>query len=302
MADWQATLDRTLRRFVASVLETERGLKQAIESPSDDAHDPSETVFKLLVGFFMSFASRVATRDRLHMFTTNYDRLIEYGCDLLGIKIIDRFVGQLAPIFDASKISLDLHYTPPGSVGEPRYAEGVVRLAKLHGSIDWRGTGRIAGHSEVQRYQLPFGAPPDFPEIPDKLSDRLLIYPNPAKDAETLEYPYADIFRDFATATCRPNAVVVTYGYGFGDDHVNRILRDMLSIPSTHLVIISFDYARGQLKNFYNQIGRDAQTTLLIGPHFADLDTLVDTYLPKPAIDRATIKMMELLRGESATI
>ena len=59
----------------------------------------------------------------------------------------------------------------------------------------------------------------------------LMIYPNPAKDVETLEYPYAELFRDFAASVCQPNAVLVTYGYGFGDDHINRILRDMLDDP-----------------------------------------------------------------------
>jgi hypothetical protein len=59
-----------------------------------------------------------------------------------------------------------------------------------------------------------------------------MIYPNPAKDVETTQYPYAELFRDFAAAVCRPNAVAVTYGYGFGDDHVNRVLLDMLTIPS----------------------------------------------------------------------
>ena len=123
----------------------------------------------------------------------------------------------------------------------------------------------------------------------------MLIYPNPAKDVETLEYPYAELFRDFAAAACRPNSVVVTYGYGFGDDHVNRVLWDMLSIPSTHLVIISYDHAGGRLPAFYERVGRQEQITLLVGPHFGDLPTLVEHYLPKPAIDRTTWRMVDLL-------
>jgi hypothetical protein len=34
----------------------------------------------------------------------------------------------------------------------------------------------------------------------------------------------------------------------------------------------------------------------MIGDHLGDLQTLVDHYLPKPAIDRATIRMAKLLR------
>ncbi len=45
----------------------------------------------------MSFASRVGTRERLEIFTTNYDRLIEAGSELAGLRLLDRFVGCLTP-------------------------------------------------------------------------------------------------------------------------------------------------------------------------------------------------------------
>jgi hypothetical protein len=41
---------------------------------------------------------------------------------------------------------------------------------------------------------------------------------------ETAFYPYADLFRDFSASLCRPNSSLVTCGYGFGDDHVNRAI------------------------------------------------------------------------------
>ena len=65
----------------------------------------------------MSFASRAASRERLHAFTTNYDRLIEHGCDLAGLRVVDRFVGALTPVFRSSRLELDLHYNPPGIRG-----------------------------------------------------------------------------------------------------------------------------------------------------------------------------------------
>lgn len=123
-----------------------------------------------------------------------------------------------------------------------------------------------------------------------------MIYPNPAKDIETLEYPYAELFRDFSAALCRPNSALVTYGYGFGDDHINRVLADMLSIPSTHLVVVAYDACGGRLDRFLDRVGRPAQTSLLVGPHFGGLRTLVSHYLPKPAIDTISLRESELLR------
>ncbi len=290
---WTTALDTALSSVLEGILNAERGIDEALLGRTDD--HPAENLRRLLGGFLLPFAARTATRERTHIFTTNYDRLIEYSCDLLGLRVLDRFVGSLAPVFRSSRLGVDLHYNPPGIRGEPRYIEGVVRLTKLHGSIDWRSAAGPSGGHEVQRVALPFGAASDHTELPACSSDRLLIYPNSAKDVETLLFPYADLFRDFAAAVCQPNAVLVTYGFGFGDDHVNRILRDALSIPSTHIVIISYDDAGGRLQTFLSSVGRKEQVTLLRGSHFGDLSTLVEHYLPKHAIDRATWRMVELL-------
>ena len=292
LREWRSALDTTLAGLMKKLLATERGIAAAL---SGAQHDASARVRRLLGGFLLPFASRTATRERTHIFTTNYDRLIERGGDLLGLRLVDRFVGSLAPVFHSSRLGIDLHYNPPGIRGEPRYLEGVVRFTKLHGSVDWRSVVQPSGGLDVQRCGLPFGAADNDPDVPAKTGEQLLVYPNAAKDVETLEFPYAELFRDFAAAVCQPNAVVVTYGYGFGDDHVNRVLRDMLSIPSTHLVIISYDEAGGRLKAFHDLTGHEAQITLLVGPHFGDLATLVEHYLPKPAIDRTTWRMVDLL-------
>jgi hypothetical protein len=241
----------------------------------------------LLTGFLMSFASRTASRDRLHIFTTNYDRLIEHGFDLIGARPIDRFVGALNPRFRASRFDVDIHYSPPGGRGDARPLEGVVRLTKLHGSVDWASVNR-----QIIRRAMPFGGPHVFG--PHE-GDDLLIFPNSAKDIETAFFPYAELFRDFSAAICRPNSALVTYGYGFGDDHVNRVLRDMLSLPSTHLVVISYDRAAGRIQRFIQQCGRSAQVSVIIGPEIAGLDRLVEHFLPKPAIDTITQRQAEIL-------
>ena len=217
--------------------------------------------------------------------------MIEHGCDLAGLRIIDRFVGALNPIFRSMRVEVDVHYNPPGIRGEPRFMEGVVRLTKLHGSLDWLYDD---ARRLISQRGIPFGAAEGHSDLPTKPIDTVMIYPNPAKDVETTEYPYAELFRDFAAAVCRPNAVVVTYGYGFGDDHINRVLLDMLTIPSTHLVIIAYG-GDIRLQEFCRKT-REAQVSLLYGSHFADLSILVDNYLPKPALDYITGRMTELLK------
>lgn len=285
-----SNLSSAVAKFATGVVEMERGIESACAA---DAARRIEFE-RLLSGFLLSFASRTASRDRLHVFTTNYDRVIEHGFDLIGARAIDRFVGALTPRFRASRFDVDVHYSPPGGRGDARPLEGVVRMTKLHGSVDW-----ASRRGQIVRLAIPFGAAEHA--FRSEEGAELMIFPNSAKDIETAFYPYADLFRDFSAAICRPNSALVTYGYGFGDEHVNRVLRDMLTLPSTHLVVISYDSAAGRIEKFVRDSGRQAQVSLIVGPHLARLDRLVDHFLPKPAIDTITERQAGLLerRGRS---
>lgn len=288
-AKLKTALDEKLKGFLRSILAGEAGIDNADEGDwtSAMAH---------LQSFLLSFASRSSSRERLHVFTTNYDRLVEHGCDLAGLRIIDRFVGALEPMFRSSRVDVDYHYNPPGIRGEPRFMEGVLRLSKLHGSLDWHLDARTR---RIIRRGIPFGAPAEHPAVPESPTDTVMIYPNASKDVETTAYPYAELFRDFAAALCRPNAALVIYGYGFGDDHVNRILADMLALPSTHVVIFAFSID-DRVAGFLEKVSRPAQITLLVGSHFASLEQIVEHYLPKPSIDLITVRVAELLKGRGA--
>lgn len=278
-----------MKSFASSILANEAAI-------SSSEGETREKALNTLVTFLMSFASRIGTRDRLSIFTTNYDRLLELGAELAGLHLLDRFIGQLMPIFRSSRLDIDMHYNPPGIRGEPRYLEGVARFTKLHGSVDWINTDK-----DIRRIGLPFGATSADPYLvapgPGKVSAyEMMIYPNAAKDREAAEYPYVDLFRDFAGAICRPNSTLVAYGYSFGDEHINRSIRDMLTIPSTHLVVIAYDDPLGRIMKVYDELGRPSQISLLIGPELAELTVLTQNFLPKAAIDRATSRMSELLR------
>ena len=181
-------LQTGMQDFAKSILKSEEGIASAAE-------DKREEAFNTLVTFLMSFASRTGARDRLNIFTTNYDRLIEAGAELAGLHLLDRFLGKLMPIFRCSRLDLDMHYNPPGIRGEPRYLEGVARYTKLHGSVDWVQTGK-----DIRRIGLPFGAASvdpylQAPGLSEASAHGLMIYPNAAKDRETADYPYVELFR-----------------------------------------------------------------------------------------------------------
>lgn len=286
----ETELNTLIVKFAKSILLSENAIATA-------DNDKREEAYSVLVNFLLSFSSRTGNRERLNIFTTNYDRLIEVGAELAGIHLMDRFIGTMMPVFRSSRLNLDIHYNPPGIRGEPRYLEGVARLTKLHGSVDW-----VQNSNEIRRMGLPFGAEDirpylNAPGLKGADALKLMIYPNSAKDRETAEYPYVELFRDFAAAICRPNSSLVTYGYGFGDEHINRVIHDMLTIPSTHLVVISYDDPIGRILKFYYEATHYAQMSVLMGKNLGNITNLAKDYLPKAAIDRATIRMAELLQN-----
>ena len=275
--DLRCDLKDALQSLADSILKCEWSIANA---------EKRKEAFNCLVSFLMSFSNRTGTRERLHLFTTNYDRIVEAGADAAGLRLIDRFVGTLSPVFRASRLDVDMHYNPPGIRGEPRYLEGVARFTKLHGSIDW-----LNCDGDIRRIGLPFGTQDTSPYLvvpgPSEVDAmNLMIYPNATKERETSAYPYVELFRDFAASICRPNSTLICYGYGFGDEHINRVIKDALTIPSTHLVIISYNDPLSRIMDTYYGLGRHAQVTLLLGDHLGNLEVLSKNYLPIPAIDR----------------
>ena len=266
----EAEINEKMKSLILKLIENECNVLSS---------ENGSNALALLKRFLISFSSRTATRDRLHIFTTNYDRFIEYALDNAGIYTLDRFIGKLNPTLRMHKMELDYHYNPPGIRGEPRYVEGVVRYTKLHGSFDWR-----FNNGDIHKEPMPFGYKINEDIIQNPYETNV-IYPNSAKGIDTVYFPYSELFRDFSTATCRPNSVLVTYGYGFGDSHINNIILDMMIIPSTHLVIISYDLADGRIRSFVEKCN-PSQLTLLLGNHYGNIRILTENYLPKSAIDR----------------
>lgn len=281
-------INTVLEDFSNSILSSETNLLGALKSASTSVKEKAEKAVSLLESFLLTFASRNATRERTHIFTTNYDRFVEYGCDLAGIKVLDRFWGMICPRFRESPENIDYYYHSPDLKNEFRYAEGVVRYSKLHGSVDWYEDNGI-----IYRDGLRFGASELNMFEGKSYKDYLMIYPNSMKSIETIFYPYSELFRDFSSAICKPNTTFFTYGYGFGDSHINKLIKEMLCVPSTHIVILSYG-VDDKLIDFLSQINT-AQATVLAGKEFGSIENLVQYYLPKPAIDTITERTSKLI-------
>lgn len=184
------------------------------------------------LGTFKIFIRKLLTRPlnlkRVNIFTLNYDTLVEQASDAEGVVLLDGFVGTQRRTFRPESYEQDLYFPAETTEGRVHRFDRVLHLYKLHGSITW-----IRDQPTIDN---PYGV--ISTAFNPQRSQPLLIYPTPAKYGETLGMPYSELFRRFAAALVRPQSALFVLGYGFGDEHVNAIVRQALAMPSFTLVVV----------------------------------------------------------------
>ena len=208
------------------------GLAAACDLPRgeiDEAHslDPWLTHREF---FRRLFGARRPDAPRVRLFTTNYDTVLERALDDSGVQYIDGFVGGIRRTFNLTSYSNDV-FTSRGSNRHALHrVRDLVLLYKLHGSLTWRAEAPAQGLGTSTIVQAP-GAPE-----PGQLA---VIYPTPAKDADVLGHPYADLLREFGAAIASPECALIVIGYGFVDDHINRLIHQALALNSTLQLLVA---------------------------------------------------------------
>jgi len=129
-----------------------------------------------------------------------------------------------------------------------------------------------------------------------------MIYPTPTKQNSALGSPYADLFREFQSRVVREQSVLFTMGYAFGDEHINNIIYQALTIPTFRLVIFVDPTLEGEIVKLraLNDpriwiIGGDGAQPGRKAHYF---DTIIDEFMPqRPSerIDEAIKKVFESL-------
>lgn len=182
------------------------------------------------------FLKKILTRPlnlrRPSIFTTNNDLIIDRSMDELGIMYLDGFIGTTRRTFRPESYNYDFYFPSTSTEGRVHRVDQVIHFYKIHGSINW-----------VREFNYPeniYGIEirdTRTIEKEDKYGD-VMIYPTPLKNEFTLDFPYSDLFRRFSYAIAQPQSVLITIGYSFADEHVNRLIYQALTIPSFTLLII----------------------------------------------------------------
>ena len=159
----------------------------------------------------------------LWLFTTNYDRTVEYACEQNGIDWTDGFEGS-----------------GPHAVADWRGAfEASARIVKLHGSVNWYVDDPGGSLHRLDRgYSLPAY---DFQLVRgDQRLRALMIIPTLEKDA--LGTPYVELSVRFTDAL-RESKLLVIAGNSLRDRHIRDYVRArmqslqvlLVSPSATHL-------------------------------------------------------------------
>ncbi len=67
------------------------------------------------------------------------------------------------------------------------------------------------------------------------------ILPTANKFAQTLTMPFAHLFRSLQIRLTAPQTFLLVLGYGFGDDHITRIIETALMNPSLVMLVVEPD-------------------------------------------------------------
>jgi len=145
----------------------------------------------------------------VELFTTNYDYLFEVGLEANGVQYYDGFAGTYEPFFNSEAVE-DIGVLP-----------NMTKLWKLHGSLGWSIRGR------------------DGAVIRDKSAknEAMLIYPSNLKYSASKKQPYVSLIDRLCAFLQQDDAILLTCGYSFGDDHINERVLTSLSRGSNSQVI-----------------------------------------------------------------
>lgn len=157
------------------------------------------------------FAEWIKRADRkfpIELFTTNYDYLFEIGLEYNNIPYFDGFSGSFNPFFCAELVN-DFSSLPKQT-----------KLWKIHGSLGWT-------YDESNKKVIRSSSD----------NNNLLIYPSVLKYVDSKKLPYEALMDRLSNFIKQDDAVLITSGYSFGDEHINERIYTALQSSTTSSVL-----------------------------------------------------------------
>ena len=161
-----------------------------------------------------SWVSKARRSFPAEIFTTNYDYLFEIALEGSGIPYFDGFSGSYEPFFC------------PEAVEDVEAYPHLVKLWKMHGSLGW--TYRDSDKAVIRNNSAA--------------AESILIYPSHLKYNTSKKQPYVGLIDRLCTFLQQDDAVLITCGYSFGDNHINeRIATSLRRGANSHVIALYYD-------------------------------------------------------------
>jgi hypothetical protein len=190
--------------------------------------------------FYRKLSLRDSNLPKPNVFTTNYDLYSERVMDDLGIHYTNGFSGFVERYFNPSIFNYALAEQMDISSMKWNIIDSFIYFFKIHGSVNWiekQDGNKLFKIRELQNVT--------FNSLKDE--ENVMIYPSPIKQNASLGSPYSDLFREFQRRIAQNQSVLVTMGFSFGDEHINNLIYQALTIPTFRLVIFSdLGYHKGE--------------------------------------------------------
>ncbi|MGB8816808.1 MAG: SIR2 family protein [Rhizobiaceae bacterium] len=224
--------------------------------------------------FLRKLGRRSNRRERLKLFTTNYDRCFEHAAQRTGFVVMDGFTLAQPAIFEPMHFSYDV-VRRGHNADTPDYIENLFQLYKIHGSIDWE--------INEQTKQIVRNAKTEKP---------LLIYPRNSKYELAFAQPYLEMISSFQSALRGSDTAVLIVGFGFNDNHLAEpILAAIETNLSLKVVVVSpgieaQSATNPHLKKIAGLIDRGDARLALLAASFEELVPIIPDIAAQTDLER----------------
>ncbi|WP_170760728.1 SIR2 family protein [Ruegeria lacuscaerulensis] len=264
-----------ISRFIADAERIIRGKVDFLDSNEQ---------LPLHESFLRRLARRSVRRERLRLFTTNYDRCFEHAGQRAGFVVMDGFTLSQPSTFDPMHFSYDI--VRRGSESDaPDYIENLFQLYKIHGSIDWEFDEDASKINRVPSADRP-----------------LLIYPRNTKYELAFAQPYLEMISSFQSAIRKRDTGLLVVGFGFNDNHIAEpILAAIETNLALKVVVVSPNVqehsgANGHLSKISELINQGDARLSMIGATFEDIVPIVPDLTAMTDLERH-VERVRAVRG-----
>ncbi len=193
-----------------------------------------ETLEHLIHTDFAEWIGRADRKFPIEIFTTNYDYLFELGLETKNVPYYDGFTGSYIPFFNSESVE-DLCFLPHQT-----------KLWKIHGSLGWHFDKVL---KKVFRK--------------DSSKEDILIYPSTLKYSDSKKQPYMSLLDRLSSFLKQEDAVLITCGYSFSDEHINeRILTALNSEKAAHVFALFYDIVKKEKTKEYRLLNNSSLVKL----------------------------------------